>query len=494
MDKAAAIHLYISRFLIAVVGLCLIAGSSFAQPGVLPVGQAEYDFIYDRLERIDALTSDKFDWQVGPYRLDYINQHLGPFSRLALTRETTIDVFGFVREDFRAIKDTHSTAFESLRGGFAAQPAKNTFVYAAFQLDQALAKDPEYNGKVWRGLAGDVEQAFGFYGTRRFSLIAGRFASYWGPRSSLLLGPHQKLDGFGYTFRLGRFSVSYRLARLDGLSPDIDSTGSFENRFFAAHRFDFHLSDDFRLGAFEAVLFGGAGRTIDLFYLNPLIFFHGSQLNEGTNDNTAVGFDADWTPARGYKLYGQLLIDDLQIDNELPTDKEPPEYGLLLGVYAADVMPRLDVKLEYSRVLNWTFNQMLARNRYLNNGRPIGSVRGNDYDLIDAHVFYWLCDDFRLSANLSHYRQGEGRILADWTAPWVEAEGDYDEPFPTGVVEKTTTLSLDARGFVTEFGYVSVLAGMDRVSNRGHIDGDDKTLPFVDLTISAFISSLVDIK
>lgn len=493
MEKAAVIFRCNVTLLTIVLCLCATMSSVADSTGVLPVGQPEYDFLYGRMEREHALSRDRFDYQVGPYRFDYDRFELGPLENLKAAQGVSVDLFGFAGERIDVQKEKRGTAFESLRAGFAARPVKSVFVYAAFRLDEELAKDPDYNGKVWRGFAGDVEQAFGYFDTDKFSLVAGRYASFWGPQSSLIFGPHQKLDGLGYTFKLGRLSVSYRLARLDGLSPEEDSTMSFENRYVAAHRFDFHFADNLRAGLFEMVVFGGAGRTIDLFYLNPLIFFHGTQLNEDTNDNTAVGIDFDWQPMLGLSIYGQMLLDDIQIDNDVPTDKEPAEYGVIAGVYVADLMSDFDIKAEYSRVTNWTFNQMLPRNRYMNDGDPIGAVRGTDYDLAQIWMMYWLRDDLRIQATGAHYRQGEGRIDAEWTQPWVDAEGDYSEPFPTGVVEKTSTLALAVNGFVTSFAFVEIEGGANFVSNRNHVDGDDVTLPFVRIQLTAFLSGLVDL-
>jgi len=38
-------------------------------------------------------------------------------------------------------------------------------------------------------------------------------------------------------------------------------------------------------------------------------------------------------------LFGQLVVDDWQIDNKSQGDQEPNEYGLLVGGYLADFLP-----------------------------------------------------------------------------------------------------------------------------------------------------------
>ncbi|MCP4684434.1 MAG: capsule assembly Wzi family protein [bacterium] len=468
-----------------------VAGSVGA--GVMPVGQPEYDFLYDRFERVDALTLDRFDYQRAPYRLDRWSDLLGPFKPLDAVRGDKL-LFGFLAaEELSFAREARPQGFEKLRGVVAGQPLNKLSVYGSFVLDEALAKDENYTGKKWRGLAGSVRQAFVAYNTDRFDLIAGRYGGFWGPRRSLLFSSGQNLDGFGYSLRWGRLVISYRLARLDGRTPERDGVESFENRYLAAHRYDFHISPKLTVGLFETVVFGGPGRQLELFYLNPLIFFHGTQLNESLDDNTMVGFDFSFKPKAGIKLYGQVLVDDLQFDSRVESDKEPDQLGIVSGGYFADVIENTDVRLEYSRVSNWTFNQRFERNRYLNDGTPVGSALGNDYDRIELAVIRWLQDFLSVSANLSYWRQGEGRVDAEWTMPWLEVEGNYSEPFPTGVVQKTLAASLGAKGFLCDHFFFDLEAGFDRIENRLHVKGVDDTLPFVNLTVSGFFLPIVDI-
>ncbi len=204
------------------------------------------------------------------------------------------------------------------------------------------------------------------------------------------------------------------------------------------------------------------------------------------NDNSIVGFDFDVQPRNGFLLWGQVLVDDIQLDNKTQGDQEPSQFGLLVGGYLSDIFSQTDIKFEYERITNWTFNQMHARNRYLNDGRPIGSALGNDYDLASLRLIRWLRPDLQGSLRLSYYRQGEGRIDAPFTQPWTQVEGDYSEPSPTGVVQKTATAAMGLKGFVVGHAYVDLEAGVDWMKNRKHVSGDNMALPFVKLYVSLF--------
>lgn len=476
---------------------CLVVSSIVALANLestsapLPVGQREYDFIYDRIEREEAMARDRFDYQLGPYDNRDSAFDVSPFDSRNRLTDRQIGIFGFAAESFRASKDRRGRMYALLRGGFVARPFSRVSVMGQYYLDERKARDPEYTGKKWRGFAGDIDLAYAQYYTERLNLTVGRFSSFWGPRHSLVLGSRSHLDGFGYSIRLGRVTVSYRLGQLSQDSIGSDTTTQWPSRYFAGHRVDFHFSKSLRVGLFESVVFGGPGRSVDFAYLNPIIFYHGSQLNDRVNDNTLVGFDFTWKPRLGTKCYGQLLLDDIQLDHKTQGDQEPAQYAVNVGLYTASRARKLDTRLEYTRVSNWTFNQILPRNRYLNRHDPIGDVTGNDYDLTTAELIRWLKPGLSARLQLSYKRQGEGRIGADWTEPWLDIVGDYSEPFPTGTVEKTGAASLGLRGFVSSFLFADLKAGLSRIVNYGNCAGDRRTLPFVDCYLSLYFSRVI---
>jgi hypothetical protein len=188
---------------------------------VAPLGLAEFDFLYDRFERGDALEPDVTNYQLGPYAIENVQGSFGPLGFLLNNEQEKLSLFGIAGEKFTSARQSQSTSFESFRGGLVARPSKKLFVYGSFDLDEQKAGNPNYSGKQWRGLAGGVRQAFAQYQSGDFNLLFGRFASFWGPRNSLVLASNVSMDGFGYSYKWGRLTLSYRLARLDGLDPDI---------------------------------------------------------------------------------------------------------------------------------------------------------------------------------------------------------------------------------------------------------------------------------
>ncbi len=458
-----------------------------ASAGLIPLGSLQSNFAHERIDYLSNYRLDKRDYQLGPYALEWIDCDLGRTNRLNSPGTDQLRTFLSLDEQLTVRQNQRTGSIENFRGGFATSPHPRVYLFADFSLSEAKANDPEYTGKKWRGLAGNVESAFFSYQSERFHLMLGRYSSFWGGYRSLLMSPNLPLDGFGYSYRWGRLTLSYRLARLNSILGD-EEFSLTENRYFAAHRLDLHLNNKLCLGLFETVLFGGVGRQVEFFYLNPLISFHAAQMNENSDDNILVGFDFSYIMTPGHKLYGQLLIDDFQIDNKSAGDREPDQYGLLLGVFSGRLLGAFDFRAEYTRVTNWTFNQPEPRNRYLFNSSPIGNLSGNDFDQYLFESSRWLKSDLRLGLSLNYRRQGEGRILNDWTSLWLLASDNYAEKFPSGTVEKSLSISFTTRGYLNRYLYVSSEIGWQQFRNFENRPSENREFPFVSLTLSTLVN------
>jgi hypothetical protein len=467
--------------------VCVVG--SVASP--IPVGQREYDFVYDRIERQEVYDRSRYDYQLGGYTRIDSSWSLFPFASHQSITDKQIALYGFASESYRASQDRRGRMYAALRGGFSAKPFSRVSINGQYSLDERKARDPLYTGKKWRGFAGDIDLAFAQYTTPKLTATVGRFSSFWGIRKSLVLGANTRLDGFGYAVKLGRLTFSYRFGQLAQDSIGSDTTTQWPNRYLAAHRLDLHASSTLRVGIFESVVFGGPGRSPEFSYLNPIIFYHGSQLNENVNDNTIVGADFTWKPRRGLKLYGQIALDDIQLDNKNQGDEEPAEYALTIGAYGRSCRTNFDARVEYTRVTNRTYNQILPRNRYVNGHDLIADVAGNDYDLVSAELSKWYGENLAASVKVSYRQQGEGRIVASFDQPWLDTTGDYSEPFPTGTVERTFSVSTGIRGFVNSVAFVDFECGWSRMVNYDHHAGDKRSLPFVEGFLSLYYSKIV---
>lgn len=503
--------------LLAAVCFAVLLGSATAFAQFVPLTDPGSELYYQYLMRRKALDGAGAQaFQLAPYTESFGLSDTD-FRRWS-TNENHLRFFASPDESVVSTSSSSSNSntisgIERFRGGASLRMSEKFAAYLTFLLDESLADDPAYTGKVWRGFAGFVESGLISYQSSKLTLLFGRFRSSWGPAltNPLLSQEAYPLDGLSLRYRAGkRLTYSYKLARLDALSPDRDLStptsqlqldGVFINRYLAAHRVDLTLRENLRIGLFESVIFAGAGRGVELQYFNPLNFYHGAQLNETGNDNTFLGFDFDWGALKGTNLYGQIVIDDFQIESEVQGDQEPNEFGALFGLYFADLANQSgwDLDLRWEGVTNRTYNQKLERNRYLNHGQPLGHPLGNDFQRYQVSLRRWLGEPRRLgllTVTTALLRNGEGRISDLWSEPWLLSVGDYSESFPTGIVERTLTHQLRyQRTLGTSspssgpIGYLSASAGWRSVKNVAHTSGQNESSWFFSLRTSLFFST-----
>ena len=164
---------------VGLLAILLMAAGLHA--AVIPVGQWEYSFVWDRLERLETQSVDRFDYQLGPYALSPEAVDISPFHVHRELERDQLGLFGFLGEKFIAEKEAPSRGFESIRGGFTGAPYRHLFLYGNFVLDEERAEDETYTGKKYKGLAGDIETAFIAYENDSFEDMLWEFRHWHAP-------------------------------------------------------------------------------------------------------------------------------------------------------------------------------------------------------------------------------------------------------------------------------------------------------------------------
>jgi hypothetical protein len=310
-------------------------------------------------------------------------------------------------------------------------------VFFNFTVDQNLVDDSLYIGNNFENLRAYTEQAYFRYQGKYLDLKFGRDYLRWGPGISgslLLSDASRSFDQILFTLHSGKLQFQSAAIFLDQYNGKI--------RFLSAHRLSYRLFKNFDLSIAEAMLYGNTSGAIDLRYHNPFNIFHEVHLNNKGEGNELGTIDFQWFIDQRYRVFGELLIDDIQVEKKVQQDLEPNEIGFLVGGEGIGLFnPKLDLHLEYVQIRNRTYNTRDVRNylRYLHRRVPIGYFQGNDFDRWQIGASYWWNSSVLTQFQLIYLRQGEGRIEKIFDEPWrayTVSEG-YSESFPTGVVEKT---------------------------------------------------------
>jgi hypothetical protein len=332
-------------------------------------------------------------------------------------------------------------------------PDRRLALFNVINLDQTLGDDPRYLGKRWRGFTGFTEQAYALLHFDKYLFKFGRDFIRWGrgQDATLLISDYSRpIDHFlaQLDFPIGR--LTYLAAKLDR-TPLADSLvarygSEHAERYLSAGRAEIELRKNrLRLGVTQFVLSGGPNRAFEWNYLNPFLIYHGEQLNDKQGGNTLLGFDFIARPQSGLEFYGQLLFDDFQIEKRGRGDLEPNEFGYLLGVEKA--LNAATMGLEYTRVANRTYNTVREWEKFLHRNRPLAHFLGNDFDRWLLHANVYAGKQVQLYFTAELLRRGEGRVDSTFDRPWESAtlEEGYHEKFPSGVVETSRQLRLEAR-------------------------------------------------
>ncbi|MCF0237642.1 MAG: hypothetical protein HUK24_03495, partial [Sphaerochaetaceae bacterium] len=105
---------------------------------------------------------------------------------------------------------------------------------------------------------------------------------------------------------------------------------------YMAHRVEGRLfNDKLNLGVTEAIMYKQANGTIDLKYLNPVMFYHNNYIQNISN--STLVFEADYSPIRHLNIYGQYIIDEIAfpgLETPASPDKRsnPSGNGFIVGL------------------------------------------------------------------------------------------------------------------------------------------------------------------
>ncbi len=366
------------------------------------------------------------------------------------------------------------------RGGAGFQVGKHLFAYSGVNSDQYDYHDPLYVGRKWRGITGYTEQAYVHAEFDAFSLKFGRDFLRWGVGESgtlVLSNQSRPLDQIQANTLFGPFRFTFFASELDAFSTTDTLLGSVHvRRFLSGHRLDFRLfGGRLQASASEVIIYGGPNSNFNFVYLNPLLFFHLDKKNGAGENNVLPSFDIVVYPIKHLKLYGSLLIDDIQIEKTGPGDLEPNEIAWLAGVNWSDPFGfyGFDVFTEYVMVANRTYKTPFYWEIFTHRNKPLGHPLGSDFDHWQMGCSKWFGSMFWFRVQYALTRFGEGNLFSPYDEPWMDYTVDegYSEPFPTGIVETSQELNISIKFYPSIHWGVEGEFMYQTLKNKDNIDG-----------------------
>jgi len=338
-------------------------------------------------------------------------------------------------------------------------------------LDNRGEEDPQFLAQNWKkGLTGMFDRGYFGLNLSPFDVTFGRDYSHWGPgEQGLLLSSNSPaMDFLSFQVGTGNLRLTFFTSRLDTIFVDdtLFGTGS-ANRYISGHRLNYKHPSGWEVGFSEMIVYGGIDRSVELFYLNPVLPYYVEQYNQNVDDNSLWNLEFALTLWKNKEFYGELLIDDFQYDFV----SEPHQLGFTVGTKLTDFLDWSGSlwNFQYTRVGTFVYGQQKPWNRYTYQDVVLGHLLGSDFDQWQVSLQYLPHRYFTFSLEGSYLRQGE-----------MTADSLYDPiipkntPFPSGIVEKSWTGSFGVRFQPDAHLIASLQTAYQSFKNHQHIPGRDK--------------------
>ncbi len=353
--------------------------------------------------------------------------------------------------------------------------------------------DPSYRGKEFSGLYAYTEQGYVAIDNGWLQAKFGRDFMQLGPgRSGQLLISDNSRPYDQYHVQLGKSFLQFSFWGFDLNERLISDTALVRfdrdaTRRLNGHRISLNFENKFHLGFSEVVLYGGPNGSWEFKYMNPVGLYYAHAVNRFSkfeSANVLYSIDWDWYLNNSIELYGEFLLDDLQLESEESSDLEPNEFGFLLGTNVADLgVPGTLLNLEYVQVRNRTYNVRFNDwEKYLHRGEEIGYHLGNNFYRLGGSLSYWASPTLQFKFFADLIRQGEGTVGGEFNTDYLAFSVDegYEEDFPFGVVEKRFDWGLT--GFYRPHPRANIRADLRLASfdNFEHLEGAS----FSDVTVN----------
>jgi hypothetical protein len=344
--------------------------------------------------------------------------------------------------------------------------------------DNRLRHDPEYIGKKDRFVAGRNDEAYLIGSWKYFEAFFGIADRNWGSPDVEGLILSTAPYAYDHLFlRLGprRLRLEMLVTQLNDLPPWADSVGQQQGtplarRFLSLHRLVVVPSDRVAFSLSEAMLYaneGGLNRSFEPWYLNPLNLWLLAQYQGKTTGNSLLAGDVTWQARPDLRFFGQLYLDDIQVDRSQKSDREPSGYGFTLNASGGAMGGAVSWTAFYTKVTNVAYRTPANQEQYSSDS--VGLARSHDdYDQLTTKVTAAPALRALVTGEVTYIRQGQGTIGTHYPAVSQYADSLW---FLTGVVERTLRLAAQANWTPVPGVNLSADVGRHLIWNANHVQG-----------------------
>jgi len=377
----------------------------------------------------------------------------------------------------------------SFDNGFDARPGTRIGARASFYFTPGLylyndffigkVHSPEAFGEKILGIedvALDEERAYASLVTPYVNLSLRRDVIKWGAgkRGSLLLSGNS--PAYTMVEMSKKLSEKVFLRTLNGI------LNGRRGRYLAAHRVEFSLSEDFSFAVSEAAMYHSS--VPEPLYVVSIVPFtlverllrldagDDPAARQEVRNNLLASLDFAWRVTPGFQVYGELLADDIVMEET----ESPNRGGFQLGTLSVHEFlgTRVAFRNEYTRISNYTYSVYYTTGSdfdldFQHQGKPLGYWAGPDCEEISSFISVDLSRDWRFDLEATELKKGAGRI----GKPWDPSMGKVDSFKLSGPVERRGRVGLSVSWFPSDGARVTSGVYYSRAWNAGNVNGRD---------------------
>lgn len=184
--------------------------------------------------------------------------------------------------------------------------------------------------------------------------------------------------------KIGKIQYTNLWAQMRDLSLD-NNIRNVRRKYIALHSLSYNINSKVNLTVYEMVVWQNSDRqserSLDIHYLNPIIFYRPVEYAQGSADNVLLAASLRVKASKKVQLYGQLLLDEFNLKQLRSNAKWwADKFGGQLGFKVLKTkIPGLTFQSEMNAVRPFTYSHGSPVQSWTNLNQPLAHPLGANF-------------------------------------------------------------------------------------------------------------------
>ena len=238
-----------------------------------------------------------------------------------------------------------------------------------------------------------------YFTGKHFHFEVGKGKHFWGDgyRSLILSDNANSYPYARITTQFWRIKYTNLWAQMRDISAG-QLLKNARKKYVALHALSWNVGKQFNWSIYEMVVWQDRDsnnmRTLDMNYLNPVIFYRPVEYSQGSPDNVILATSLRYKMTPRLQLYGQLVIDEFLLNEyKKKTNWCGNKFGGQFGLKAYDIFtPNLHFQIEVNAVRPFTYTHGSPIQAWGHLNQPLAHPMGANF----AELMFFARYDYKL--------------------------------------------------------------------------------------------------